>query len=162
VYPASSSETRRMGVNVFKTVIWASDGSAAAERSLPLAKGLAQSSGARMMVVYVKEVGLGSAAAAVADLHEDEGQAAVQRTVEALKQDGIAAEFVTGNVMVGGVAQVIADFAREVKADLIVTGTRGRNPLVAILVGSVTNRLLEISPCPVLAVPSKQPRVASS
>src|SRR4051812_3019559 len=96
--------------NMLKSVIWANDGSAAAERSLPLAKGIAQMSGARMMVVYVKEVGLGSAAAAVTDLHEDEGQAAVRRIVDALKQDGIAAEFVTGNVMAGGIAQVIADF----------------------------------------------------
>jgi nucleotide-binding universal stress UspA family protein len=143
--------------NMFKTVIWASDGSAAAERSLPLARGIAQFSGARMMVVYVKEVGLGSAAAAVADLQDDEAEAAVRRTVDALKQDGIAAEFITGNVMVGGIAQVIADFARDVDADLIVAGTRGKNPLGGLLVGSVTNRLLQISPCPVLAVPSTQP-----
>jgi nucleotide-binding universal stress UspA family protein len=142
--------------NMFKTVIWANDGSAAAERSLPLAKGIAQISGARMIVVYVKEVGLGSAAAAVADLHEDEAEAAVRRTVDALKHDGVAAEFVTGNVIVGGIAHVIADFARDVDADLIVTGTRGRNPFVGLLVGSVTNRLLEISPCPVLTVPSTQ------
>ncbi|GEL20291.1 universal stress protein UspA [Pseudonocardia asaccharolytica DSM 44247 = NBRC 16224] len=142
---------------MFRTVVWASDGSAAAERSLPWARGIAQNSGARLIAVYVNEVGLGRAAAAVADLH-DEGQAAVRRAVEALQQDGINAEFVTGNVMVGGVAQVIADFARDADADLIVTGTRGRNPLVGLLVGSVTRRLLEIAPCPVLAVPSTQPR----
>jgi nucleotide-binding universal stress UspA family protein len=146
---------------MFKTVIWANDGSAAAERPLPLAKGIARISGARLIVVHVKEVGLGSAAAAVADLHEDDAEAAVRRTVDALKQDGVAAEFVTGNVMVGGIAQVIADFARDVDADLIVTGTRGKNPFVGFMVGSVTNRLLEISPCPVLAVPST-PRTGSS
>lgn len=139
---------------MFKTVIWANDGSAAAERALPSAKGIAQISGARLIVVYVKEVGLVSAAAAVADLHEDEAEESVRRTVDALKQEGVAAEFVTGNVVVGGIAQVIADFARDVDADLIVTGTRGKNPFVGFLVGSVTNRLLEVSPCPVLTVPS--------
>lgn len=144
---------------MFETVVWASDGSEAAERSLPVAKGIARSSGGRMLVVYVKEIGFGSAAAAVADLHADEGEAAVRRSVEALKQDGIAAEFVTGNVMGGGIAQVVADFARDVDADLIITGTRGRNPLIGLLIGGVTSRLLQIAPCPVLTVPStRRPR----
>lgn len=142
---------------MFETVVWANDGSQAAERSLPIAKGVVQTSGGRLLVVYVKEVGFESAAAAVADLHEDEAEAAVRRTVEALKQDGIAAEFVTGTIVGGGIAQVIADYAREVNADLIITGTRGRNPLVGLLVGGVTNRLLQIAPCPVLTVPSTHP-----
>jgi nucleotide-binding universal stress UspA family protein len=64
--------------------------------------------------------------------------------------------------MVGGVARVIADLARNADADLSVTGTRGKNPFVGLLVGSVTSRLLEIAPCSVLAVPSTQPQSTDS
>ena len=53
----------------------------------------------------------------------------------------------------GGPAHAIADAAKEVGADLIVVGTRGHTALGGLLLGSVTNRLLHIAPCPVLAVP---------
>jgi nucleotide-binding universal stress UspA family protein len=149
---------------MFKTVVWASDGSAAAERALPIAKGIAQSSGGRLIVVYVNELRVDSRAALATTIAniEDEELAAVRRQAEALQQEGVAAEFVTGDVTVGGVARVIADLARDAGAEVIVTGTRGKNPLVGLLVGSVTSRLLEVAPCPVLAVPSPEPPTADS
>ena len=52
-----------------------------------------------------------------------------------------------------GAAHAIAEFARNEGVDLIVAGTRGNSLLVRVLVGSVTRRLLELAPCPVLAVP---------
>ena len=53
---------------------------------------------------------------------------------------------------------MLADHARAGDADVIVVGTRGRTTLAGLLLGSVTQRLMHVSPCPVLAVPS---RVAS-
>ena len=50
-------------------------------------------------------------------------------------------------------AQSIADVAAEVGADVIVVGTRGHSPVGGVFAGSVAQRLLEVSPCPVLAVP---------
>lgn len=52
-----------------------------------------------------------------------------------------------------GVAHAIAGFAREAGADITVVGTSGTSRLVRVLVGSVTRRLLELAPCPILAVP---------
>jgi nucleotide-binding universal stress UspA family protein len=40
---------------MFKVIIWATDGSSGAEQALPLAKGLAQANGARLVVVHVDE-----------------------------------------------------------------------------------------------------------
>ncbi len=50
-------------------------------------------------------------------------------------------------------AQSIADVAAEVGADVIVVGTRGHSPVGGVFAGSVAQRLLEVAPCPVLAVP---------
>jgi nucleotide-binding universal stress UspA family protein len=50
-------------------------------------------------------------------------------------------------------AQCIADVASEVGADMIVVGTRGHSPVGGVFAGSVAQRLLQVAPCPVLAVP---------
>jgi nucleotide-binding universal stress UspA family protein len=151
---------------MFKTILWGSDGSAFAESALPLAKGIAQSSGARLLVVHVDEMAVGLAGAiavgAVGYPDYNAVSAALQRIAEDLNQEGIDAQFVSVKLTVGGVAGVLADSARDADADLIVVGTRGRNPIVGLLVGGVTHRLLEIAPCPVLAVPAKQAQEENS
>ena len=79
---------------MFKTVVWASDGSAAAECALPFAKVIAQSSGGRLIVVYVNELRVDSHAALATTIAniEDKELAAVRRQVEALQQEGVATD----------------------------------------------------------------------
>jgi nucleotide-binding universal stress UspA family protein len=48
---------------------------------------------------------------------------------------------------------VIAEVAREQNADVIVVGTRGHRQIASLIIGSVTHKLLHMTPCPVLAVP---------
>jgi nucleotide-binding universal stress UspA family protein len=47
-----------------------------------------------------------------------------------------------------------AAVARDTPADVIVVGTRGHGRVAGLLLGSVTQRLLHIAPCPILAVPA--------
>lgn len=46
----------------------------------------------------------------------------------------------------------IESLAREQNADLIVIGQVGRRGIRRILIGSVTERVIELAPCPVLVV----------
>jgi nucleotide-binding universal stress UspA family protein len=52
----------------------------------------------------------------------------------------------------GHVAQTVIDYARDVRADLIVMGTHGRTGLAHFIIGSVAERVVRLAPCPVLTV----------
>jgi len=52
----------------------------------------------------------------------------------------------------GPPADVIAEVAARMSADLIVMVTHGRRGLARLVEGSVAERVLRIAPCPVLAV----------
>jgi len=47
---------------------------------------------------------------------------------------------------------IISDIARIEKCDLIIMGSRGLTNLASLIVGSVTNRVLQTAPCSVLVV----------
>lgn len=49
-------------------------------------------------------------------------------------------------------ADSIVDYAREAAVDIIVMGTHGRRALAHLLLGSVAERVVRTSPCPVLTV----------
>lgn len=74
--------------------------------------------------------------------HED-----VARAFEYLRQHGIEAEMKTEH---GDPADKILAEARAGKYDLIITGTRGRGPLARLLLGSVSHKVADNSPCSLL------------
>jgi nucleotide-binding universal stress UspA family protein len=138
---------------MFTNVMWATDGSAHADRALGYATQIAHQEGATLHAVHVVEkFATGRVAGQNAYLNEDEIAAKIQREV-ADESEGIASvmHVITGKT--GDAAALIAERAREVQADLIVVGTRGHSPLGGAMLGSVTQRLLHLAPCPVLAVP---------
>jgi nucleotide-binding universal stress UspA family protein len=144
---------------MLKRIVWATDGSESATRALPYAKSLARQQGGALVVMHSVEVFAGSRAAGL-NVYEDEDELkdALAQIVSEARGEGIDASL----KIVSGVgipaAHVIADVAREVAADLIVVGTRGHTALGGLLVGSVTQRLLHVAPCPVLAVPPTRTR----
>lgn len=139
---------------MFKTIVWATDGSEAADRALPYAKELAGGPDGRLVVVHCKELLLGRAAGHPILADEEEIETKIERQVEQLKEDGIDATFELASGAASHAAHMISDAAREVGADLIVVGTRGHTALAGLLLGSVTQRLLHVAGCPVLAVPA--------
>ena len=49
-------------------------------------------------------------------------------------------------------AESIVEYAKEAGVDVIVMGTHGRRALAHLLLGSVAERVVRTSPCPVLTV----------
>jgi len=138
---------------MFKTIIWASDGSEHADRALGYARGLADASSARLIAVHVKEILVGRGGGYPVQVDEDEVEEKIQGRVNDLKNAGLNVSYEKHGASAGGAAHAIADAAKEAGADLIVVGTRGQGPLTGLLLGSVTHRLLHVASCPVLAVP---------
>jgi nucleotide-binding universal stress UspA family protein len=138
---------------MFKTVIWATDGSEAADLALPYVKSLATETGAAIVVVHVEETFVGRAGGY--PLRADAGDivAKIESQVEELSGAGVNARKMMLSGHAGGAAHRIAEAAQEADADLIVVGTRGHTAFAGLLLGSVTQRLLHVAPCPVLAIP---------
>ena len=55
-------------------------------------------------------------------------------------------------ILEGPAAQAICEVANIEKIDMIVMGSRGRNDLEGLLLGSCTHRVLKTAPCPVLVI----------
>jgi nucleotide-binding universal stress UspA family protein len=139
---------------MFKTIVWGTDGSPSADKALPLVRSLAESGGSVFAVHAVEHFLSSYEAGRPVYGDEQEMKAKIERQMAELRSDGLAAE--TKVVHASGIrpAHLIADAARELEADVIVVGTRGHTPLAGLMLGSVTQRLLHIAPCPVLAVPA--------
>lgn len=140
---------------MFKTIIWATDGSQSADLALPYAKQLAERDGAQLLVVHCEEFVLGPKASGYT-VHPDEDdlKQKIERQVADLAAEGCQSSYRLVGSKAGGAAHRIAELADEAEADLIVVGTRGHTALGGLLLGSVTQRLLFIGACPVLAVPT--------
>ena len=139
---------------MFKTILWATDGSANADRALPVVKEMAGTPGAKLIVAHCRELLTGRAAGLPVNADESELVTKIREQAAELKSVGFDVRVEVVTTSGTNAPHVIADIARADEADLIVVGTRGHGPFVGALLGSVTQRLLHIAPCPVLAVPT--------
>jgi nucleotide-binding universal stress UspA family protein len=75
------------------------------------------------------------------------GRERLREAQDAVEAAGCAA---FAEILHGDPAEEIARQAREVRADLILVGTRGLNPAQELVLGSVARRLTELASCPVV------------
>ena len=91
----------------------------------------------------------------LADFARTHAGQAMEKLLESVEKNGVK---VHGRVETGGISDVILHAAED--ADLVVIGTHGRTGLAHVLLGSVAERVVRQSPCPVLTVRSVAPKSA--
>jgi len=141
---------------MFDTIVVATDGSDSVRRAVDVAVDVAACFDAEVHAVYV--VDSGEVESTPDEVREDLRDALDDRGSAALEQvTGAAAERdpdldVTIEVREGRPATEITEYARDVGADVVAMGTRGRHGENRFLIGSVAERVVRTCPIPVLTV----------
>ena len=102
------------------------------------------------LLSVVEEATTGESQEATPMTSEENVEKLLQGAKAMFSQKGVQAEVIEKK---GVPAFIICDVADELKADLIVMGCRGLGLTEEGLAESVTNRVINLSPCPVLIVP---------
>ncbi len=129
----------------FKRILVALDGSEASESVLPYIRALARGMGSNVFLLSVPEGSESESYGATIQLY-------LENIAKQLKNEGIE----TTTYMVGsGPARTILAVAEEEKADLIVMASHGRGGIdrPTIHMGSVTEKIIQKTNCPLFIVP---------
>lgn len=141
-----------------KRILVGVDGSKESRQAAAFAADLAKATGAGLIIAGAvfaptDSLGVPDVAAHAWQWQEHERTRALSTTAEiasALAAKGVKVETAQP---VGAPAQALAELALDSEVDLVVVGHRGRGGAVArVLLGSVADRLVQISPKPVLVV----------
>lgn len=139
----------------FQHVLVSSDFSPASDPALDAACTLARDLGCRLTVLHVCEVaGFSTTGPIPFDLVTPMVADAETRLEAVLARLRPQCPTVRGVVKVGTAWEEILSAARELGADLVVLGTHGRRGLSHAILGSVAERVVRLSPIPVLTVRS--------
>jgi len=142
------------GKKGFTRIVVAVDGSEVSLRAAEHAARLAKQDGAELLALHVVPAPQFEMQGGLADNYANARRNAKKwmKDVEDMAtRNGVV---VKAEIVVGAysVVDAIIGYAETMKADLIVTGTRGTTPSRRILVGSVASGLVEYSGCAVLVI----------
>lgn len=141
-----------------RSVVVGVDGSEQSGRASKVAAALARTHGAALFLVTVVRppegwwgmVGSPPPSDAVAKALARAAEEVLDTTVANLDMEGL--EWESGTEL-GDPAESLAQVCRERAADLLIVGRRGAGLVERIVLGSTADRVLRLSPCPVLIVP---------
>ncbi len=142
------------------------DGSQLAEKAIDVAKTVLKQQGKMTLLTVVPQGSLPIFADPAPDgLHVVEAEASYLESVDSDVQayiDRVAKNLqlngyeVAVEVAGGDPADVILILAEKTHVDMIVMSTHGRSGLDRLLFGSVTNKVVNNSHCPVIVVPNRE------
>ncbi|WP_336035420.1 universal stress protein [Halobacterium yunchengense] len=136
---------------MIETVVIATDGSESVGRAVDVALDFAERFDAAVHALYVLEES--EVESAPEEVREEMRDALADRGEDAVAAVADAAgRRVETAVREGRPAAEISQYAREVDADVVATGTRGRHGENRFLIGSVAERVVRTCPVPVLTV----------
>jgi nucleotide-binding universal stress UspA family protein len=138
-----------------KKILVPIDGSDYSIRAAEYAIGIAKAQDAEVLLVYVVDElvvdqfsGGAERGAVEAELKGD-GQRAVRYAESLLEKAGVKS---SSMLLKGRPFEQIVNTTKSFDIDLVVMGTYGRRGAERILIGSVAERVIEYSPCPVLVI----------
>lgn len=138
-----------------KKILVAVDGSEAARHALAMATDLAQRYGAELTIatvvepVFVPPEPYGFQSGALEAANREYAQRVVAQALEDARKGGVEAKT---QILVGAPADLIVDAGESMGVDLIVIGSRGRQAVARVLLGSVSDRVAHLARRPVLIV----------
>lgn len=141
------------------------DFSVFSRRALDYAIGIARWYEARVTVLHVYPTGIPPAAFApgapvvlepvvMSAVDRQTLEAELKAFVDPERAEGVPVETL---ITEGSIWREIVAQAERLPADLVVLGTHGRSGFERLVLGSVTEKLLRVAPCPVLTVPAAAP-----
>jgi len=145
-----------------KHVLVPTDFSETSDVALKYGKAFAAAFGATLHVVHVIEEPYGQPWAveaygfSLAALQDEWIKEAKGRMEKILTDEERASLKAVTTTVLGHPVMEIQRYAKDNNIDLIVMGTHGRGPLGHVVMGSVAERLVRKSPCPVLTVRSEE------
>ena len=139
----------------------ATDGSEGAALAVRAAADLSRKTGSELHVVHVRlrlpiRPGLPRSAYSekaveeYAELYKEETEQLMRQQSFKAKAEG--ADVAGTHMREGREAEEIAELAGELAADLVVVGSRGLGTIKRLVVGSVSEGVVSLAPCPVLVV----------
>lgn len=147
-------------MNHLRRILVPVDFSECSRAALGHAAVLAKSFGATIDLLYVWEapafvapeamVGAAGTTQTLAQLASDQAEAAMREFSEQAEKDGI--QIAATRVEQGDPARTVVEVAERDGFDLIAMGTHGRSGFAHLLLGSVAEKVVRRSSCPVLTV----------
>lgn len=140
-----------------KRILVGVDGSKESRNAAAFAADLAKSTGASLTIANAVDMPIDALASpemvARMEVWSEEERARASENVKeiatGLARAGVQIEAMTPS---GSPAETLAGLAKSGDVDLVVVGHRGRGAVARLLLGSVADRLVQISPKPVLVV----------
>lgn len=141
---------------MYDRILLPTDGSTTTDRALEHALDVASHSDATIHVLHVIDATVFANDVETGTIVE-EFETAGERIVTEVAERARAADVAVATDVVRGTPhQTILEYGSEHDIDLIVMGTHGRTGLDRYLLGSVTERVVRLSPIPVLTVRSEE------
>ncbi len=136
---------------MYKKILVPLDGSELAEAAVPLAIAISKAAVARLCLVHVRDSGpIGRAQMPAPDKYLDQLADGASNDLHESVDTAVIHPDDDAHVSKKNAALHIAKYAKEHGYDLIVTSTAGRGGLKRVVLGSVAEALLRVTPCPVL------------
>jgi len=138
---------------MFEKIVVATDGSDHAKRALAVVRELARVHHAKLYVVHAYPslsdfLGFKDYSS-IATHRIAKGQKILDEAVESLDPESLEIET---ELLEGPAVEAILHVAKTREADLIVLGARGLGTLTGLLLGSISRKVLQHAPCPVLVI----------